>query len=199
MSEQESVGRRVARYIEQTIFKTTVAPEDCAAIVVEPVQGEGGYVVPPPGWIAMPDRREAFTDRRRSPAAQPEHVSRAEGQAHHAVAGHAFAIGRRKLGALLDLPGELGRLPHSANHRGLTSSVAEDGRVAACPLPHRCRACDLGARDPVSPAEVAGVEADRAQPELPAGLGELLREALERRAQMRALLRQARKVLKELR
>jgi len=42
----ESVGKRVARYIEQTIFRTTVAPEDCAAIVVEPVQGEGGYVVP---------------------------------------------------------------------------------------------------------------------------------------------------------
>ena len=42
----EGVGRRVARYIEQTIFKTTVAPEDCAAIVVEPIQGEGGYVVP---------------------------------------------------------------------------------------------------------------------------------------------------------
>jgi len=42
----EGVGQRVARYIEQTIFKTTVAPEDCAAIVVEPVQGEGGYVVP---------------------------------------------------------------------------------------------------------------------------------------------------------
>ncbi len=42
----ESVGRRVARYLEQTIFKTTVAPEDCAAIVVEPIQGEGGYVVP---------------------------------------------------------------------------------------------------------------------------------------------------------
>lgn len=42
----ESVGRRVARYIEQTIFKTTVPPDDCAAIVVEPVQGEGGYVVP---------------------------------------------------------------------------------------------------------------------------------------------------------
>src|SRR6185369_6991162 len=42
----ESVGQRVARYIEKTIFKTTVSPEDCAAIVVEPVQGEGGYVVP---------------------------------------------------------------------------------------------------------------------------------------------------------
>ena len=47
----ESVGRRVARYIEETIFKTTVAPEDCAAIVVEPVQGEGGYVVPSPDFL----------------------------------------------------------------------------------------------------------------------------------------------------
>ena len=47
----ESVGQRVIRYIEQTIFKTTVAPEDCAAIVVEPVQGEGGYVVPTPDFL----------------------------------------------------------------------------------------------------------------------------------------------------
>lgn len=47
----EGVGQRVIRYIEQTIFKTTVAPEDCAAIVVEPVQGEGGYVVPTPDFL----------------------------------------------------------------------------------------------------------------------------------------------------
>ncbi|HJZ67309.1 MAG TPA: acetyl ornithine aminotransferase family protein [Blastocatellia bacterium] len=47
----EGVGRRVARYIEETVFKTTVAPEDCAAIVVEPVQGEGGYVVPSPDFL----------------------------------------------------------------------------------------------------------------------------------------------------
>ena len=42
----ESVGSRVVRYLEQTIFRTTVPPDDCAAIIVEPVQGEGGYVVP---------------------------------------------------------------------------------------------------------------------------------------------------------
>src|SRR5207253_6611271 len=42
----ESVGKRVARYLEQTIFKTTVPTEECAAIIVEPIQGEGGYVVP---------------------------------------------------------------------------------------------------------------------------------------------------------
>jgi 4-aminobutyrate aminotransferase len=47
----ESVGRRVARYIEETIFRTTVPPEDCAAIIVEPVQGEGGYVVPTPDFL----------------------------------------------------------------------------------------------------------------------------------------------------
>jgi 4-aminobutyrate aminotransferase len=49
--EAESVGKRVARYIEETIFSTTVPPEDCAAIVVEPVQGEGGYVVPSPDFL----------------------------------------------------------------------------------------------------------------------------------------------------
>jgi 4-aminobutyrate aminotransferase len=49
--EGESAGQRVARYIEETIFKTTVPPEDCAAVVVEPVQGEGGYVIPSPDFL----------------------------------------------------------------------------------------------------------------------------------------------------
>jgi 4-aminobutyrate aminotransferase len=38
-------------YIEHTLFKKTVPPDEVAAIIVEPVQGEGGYVVPPPGWL----------------------------------------------------------------------------------------------------------------------------------------------------
>ncbi len=49
--EGESVGQRVIRYIEETIFKTTLPPEDCAGIVVEAVQGEGGYVVPTPEFL----------------------------------------------------------------------------------------------------------------------------------------------------
>ncbi len=36
-----------ARYIEEKLFKTTLAPEEVAAIFVEPIQGEGGYVVAP--------------------------------------------------------------------------------------------------------------------------------------------------------
>ena len=34
-------------YIENQIFKTEVSPEEVAAIFVEPVQGENGYIVPP--------------------------------------------------------------------------------------------------------------------------------------------------------
>lgn len=38
-------------FIEDEIFKRVAPPEDVAAIVVEPIQGEGGYVVPPPEWL----------------------------------------------------------------------------------------------------------------------------------------------------
>jgi 4-aminobutyrate aminotransferase len=39
-------------YIEDVIFHRLVKPHEVAAVVVEPIQGEGGYVVPPPGWLA---------------------------------------------------------------------------------------------------------------------------------------------------
>ena len=38
-------------WIENRLFKTTTPPEEVAAIVVEPVQGEGGYVPSPPGFL----------------------------------------------------------------------------------------------------------------------------------------------------
>ena len=36
-----------ARFIEEKLFKTTLPPEEVAAIFIEPIQGEGGYVVAP--------------------------------------------------------------------------------------------------------------------------------------------------------
>ena len=40
-----------ARFIEERLFKTTLPPEEVAAIFVEPVQGEGGYVVAPTEFL----------------------------------------------------------------------------------------------------------------------------------------------------
>jgi 4-aminobutyrate aminotransferase len=41
----------VEDYIESVIFRRLVNPEDVAAIMVEPILGEGGYIVPPAAWI----------------------------------------------------------------------------------------------------------------------------------------------------
>ncbi|MBI4209428.1 MAG: acetyl ornithine aminotransferase family protein [Deltaproteobacteria bacterium] len=48
-----SCGMECVSYIENYIFKKTVAPEEVAAIIVEPIQGEGGYIVPPPEYHRM--------------------------------------------------------------------------------------------------------------------------------------------------
>jgi 4-aminobutyrate aminotransferase len=39
-------------YLERTLFRYEVDPGEVAAVIVEPILGEGGYVVPPPGWLA---------------------------------------------------------------------------------------------------------------------------------------------------
>jgi 4-aminobutyrate aminotransferase len=45
--EMEAFALGCARYIEDKLFHTILAPEEVAAIFVEPIQGEGGYVVAP--------------------------------------------------------------------------------------------------------------------------------------------------------
>ncbi|MEJ2748457.1 MAG: acetyl ornithine aminotransferase family protein [Anaerolineae bacterium] len=47
----EDYGDTVVNYLEDEIFRSKLHPEDVAAIVVEPIQGEGGYVVPAPNFF----------------------------------------------------------------------------------------------------------------------------------------------------
>ncbi|MDR7420442.1 MAG: aminotransferase class III-fold pyridoxal phosphate-dependent enzyme [Armatimonadota bacterium] len=46
----EERGQAALTLLEQA-FKTVVPPDEVAAIVVEPMLGEGGYLVPPPGFF----------------------------------------------------------------------------------------------------------------------------------------------------
>ena len=45
--DPETFALNCARFIEEKLFKTILPPEEVAAIFVEPVQGEGGYLVAP--------------------------------------------------------------------------------------------------------------------------------------------------------
>lgn len=44
-------GDAVVNYIEQELFSEALPPDEVAAILVEPIQGEGGYIVPPPNFF----------------------------------------------------------------------------------------------------------------------------------------------------
>jgi 4-aminobutyrate aminotransferase len=43
----ETCATECLRFIEEQLFVHLVSPDDVAAIMVEPIQGEGGYIVPP--------------------------------------------------------------------------------------------------------------------------------------------------------
>jgi 4-aminobutyrate aminotransferase len=50
MSEEEQAHQSIV-FIEQQLFHAVAPPEEVAAIVVEPFQGEGGYLFPPASFL----------------------------------------------------------------------------------------------------------------------------------------------------
>lgn len=50
MSESQYLKECVS-FIEDRVFKTVMPPEECAAIFIEPIQGEGGYVPAPREYV----------------------------------------------------------------------------------------------------------------------------------------------------
>ncbi len=47
----EGYGEAVVRYIQEEILERILPPEDVAGFLIEPIQGEGGYIVPPPDFF----------------------------------------------------------------------------------------------------------------------------------------------------
>jgi 4-aminobutyrate aminotransferase / (S)-3-amino-2-methylpropionate transaminase / 5-aminovalerate transaminase len=48
--QPSNCGLACADYVEEEI-KVHVGPQNVACLIVEPVQGEGGFIAPPPGWM----------------------------------------------------------------------------------------------------------------------------------------------------
>src|SRR5581483_148395 len=44
-------GRATLEYIENVLFQSNLPAAEVAAVLVEPIQGEGGYLVPPEGFL----------------------------------------------------------------------------------------------------------------------------------------------------
>jgi 4-aminobutyrate aminotransferase len=57
---EDAVAQAALDYIEENILVHLVAPDEVAAVVVESIQGEGGYVVPP---VSFFERLRALTKR----------------------------------------------------------------------------------------------------------------------------------------
>jgi 4-aminobutyrate aminotransferase len=47
----EDVGTAVIRFIDEELLGRVLPPDDVAGILLEPIQGEGGYIVPPPSFF----------------------------------------------------------------------------------------------------------------------------------------------------
>ena len=50
-ASKEDYGDAVVNYIENVIFTYECPPEEVAAMLIEPIQGEGGYVIPPDSFF----------------------------------------------------------------------------------------------------------------------------------------------------
>jgi 4-aminobutyrate aminotransferase len=50
-ADGQDQGDAVVDYLENELFRTVLSPHDVAGIMVEPIQGEGGYVVPAPHFF----------------------------------------------------------------------------------------------------------------------------------------------------
>ena len=98
----EDQGLAVLSYIENVLFAGAVPPSEVAAVLVEPIQGEGGYLVPPasflPGLQAAVRPPWHPADRRRGAVGRRPHRPDVRLSALGRGAGHPDARQGPRLG-----------------------------------------------------------------------------------------------------
>ena len=50
--KEKDIGKACLEYLSEIVLKKIAPADEVAAIIVEPIQGEGGYIVPPKGFLA---------------------------------------------------------------------------------------------------------------------------------------------------
>ena len=120
--DAEKFALGCARYIEDKLFKTVLAPEEVAAIFVEPIQGEGGYVVAPTIFMQelrrICDKHGILLGGGRSAEWHRPHRQVVRRRAHGRAAGHCLHGEGHRLRDAARRDHEQGR------HHGLDSGIA---------------------------------------------------------------------------
>ena len=139
------IGQAVVDYLEEVVFVHDVPPDEVAAILVEPIQGEGGYVVPPASFFPRlraalrsarhpADRRRGAVGRWAAPASggrsstggvEPDIVTSAKGIASGVPLGAMIA---KTVGGDLG-PGARTATPTAATRSACASALATIGVI----------------------------------------------------------------------
>ena len=148
-----TVTRPTCAWFEEVLFDKLVPADEVAAIIVEPVQGEGGYIVPEDGFIQRPARAVRSprhpAHRRRDPVGRRAHREDVGHRALRRRAGHPAHRQGHRLGHAARGDGRPGRDPGGLGQgRPRLHLRRQPRRLRRCHRHHRAARRTASSRTP---------------------------------------------------